>query len=235
MELNREQIIKALECCQEPTVENCAKCPYIDVPRIKGRDCLSKCYEDIVALINSQEQRIKELITENKQFRYEQRKLIEENEKLRTVIFKKEDTMQIILQEHQAEYDSMAKSVNEASELIRKLRANKEKLINAYKKLLDEHQKTLSHYFIDTTIGSGTSRQKCIEETVRKMAKMLQDEIKSALDSNYRARQERIDKWKDPNAYIGGDFVSICDGKIAALRGIDDFIDEIVDKMLEGK
>lgn len=159
--------------------------------------------------------------------------LIEENEKLLTVIFKKEDTMQIILQEHQAEYDSMAKSVNEASDLIRKLKADKEELVNAYKKLSEEHEKILNHYFIDTKIGSGTSRQKCIEETVLKMAKILQDEIKSALDSNYRARQERIDKWKDPNAYIGGDFVNICDGKIAALRGIDDFIGEIVDKMLE--
>ena len=81
--MEREQVINALECCQEPTIEHCAKCPYVDVPRINGRDCLSKCYEDIVALINSQEQRIKELTEENVQFRDEQRKLIEENEKLR--------------------------------------------------------------------------------------------------------------------------------------------------------
>ena len=58
----------------------------------------------------------------------------------------------------------------------------------------------------------------------------IQKEIELALDSNYKARQERVDKWKDPNIYIGDDFVAICDGKISALRGIDDFINELREK-----
>lgn len=84
-----------------------------------------------------------------------------------------------LIKELTAEYDSMAKSVNEASNLIRKLRSDKEKLTNAYKHLSEEYVKTLNHYFIDTTVGSGTSRQKCIEETVQNYRESLHREFAS--------------------------------------------------------
>lgn len=70
-------------------------------------------------------------------------------------------------------------------------------------------------------------------EAVKEFAEKVHTEIYEALESNYKARQEHINKWKDPNAYIGGGFVSMCDGKIAALRGIDYFIDNLVKEMTE--
>lgn len=58
MELDREQIKKALECCNSH--EKCSECP-----------CTDFCYgpswfdENALAIINSQEQTIKELTEEN--------------------------------------------------------------------------------------------------------------------------------------------------------------------------
>lgn len=75
MELNVEQIIKALECCKTESTVVCLECPYRAFI-----NCESLVRNDALALINSQEQRIKELETENVQFRDEQRKLIKEVE-----------------------------------------------------------------------------------------------------------------------------------------------------------
>jgi hypothetical protein len=57
MELNREQIIKALECCTSH--EKCSECPCTDF--CQGPSWLD---ENAFALINSQEQTIKELTEE---------------------------------------------------------------------------------------------------------------------------------------------------------------------------
>jgi hypothetical protein len=59
-ELNREQIIKALECCtSEVTIEfNCTACPYI------GKGCNSVVMRDALSLI-------KELTEENERLRAE--------------------------------------------------------------------------------------------------------------------------------------------------------------------
>lgn len=63
MELNAEQIKKALECCTSG--RHCRECEYKD----KSKDtfgCRKKCLIDALALITSQEQRIEELTEENK-------------------------------------------------------------------------------------------------------------------------------------------------------------------------
>lgn len=67
-------------------------------------------------------------------------------------------------------------------------------------------------------------------DVVTEVLGKVQEEIELALERNYKARQEHLEKWKDPNAYIGGNFVDTVDGKILALRGIADFIDEIEKK-----
>lgn len=72
--------------------------------------------------------------------------------------------------------------------------------------------------------------EKAKQEVAREIFAKIDREIVDALKSNYEARQIRIEKWKNPTAYIGGDFVSICDGKIAALRGIEGFIAELREK-----
>lgn len=58
----------------------------------------------------------------------------------------------------------------------------------------------------------------------------LQSEIAAALVSNYSARTECITK--HPELPIDN-FVAYCDGKIYALRGIDDFIEELKKKYTE--
>ena len=62
--LNAEQVKKGLECCcmQELTHdENCPECPYTDL----YPNCFEYLGKNALALINSQEQRIKELESEN--------------------------------------------------------------------------------------------------------------------------------------------------------------------------
>lgn len=62
MKLNREEMIKALECCTSG--RPCRECAY----KSKSTDtfgCRKKCLIDALFLINSQEQRIKELAEEN--------------------------------------------------------------------------------------------------------------------------------------------------------------------------
>ena len=60
--LNAETVKKALECCNSEG-HICGKCPYESV-RI-GISCRDKLIRDALALITSQEQRIKELTEEN--------------------------------------------------------------------------------------------------------------------------------------------------------------------------
>lgn len=54
---------------------------------------------------------------------------------------------------------------------------------------------------------------------------LLREEITQALDSNYKAKSKRLAK---PNVAMADEFITFCEGKIAALRGIDDFIDNII-------
>ena len=64
MELNREQIITALECC---VTDSCFSCPYDDVGVYS--QCVPALLKDALALINSQEQRIQELETESERLK----------------------------------------------------------------------------------------------------------------------------------------------------------------------
>ena len=60
----------------------------------------------------------------------------------------------------------------------------------------------------------------------------LQSEIAAALESNYKAKGDRL---KEPNLYMTDEFVAYCEGKIHALRGISDFIEELKEKYTEGE
>ena len=54
-------------------------------------------------------------------------------------------------------------------------------------------------------------------------------EIREALISNYKARAERIAK---PNVDMADEFISYCEGKIAALRGIETFIEDLLQEVV---
>lgn len=61
----------------------------------------------------------------------------------------------------------------------------------------------------------------------REIFEEIESEIKLALESNYKAKREHIDK----NYYnLHAEFLSAVQGKIDALRGIDDFIAELKKK-----
>ena len=77
MELNREQIIKALECCF--IICYCNTCPYYKVGE-HTQVCTKKMAKDTLALIEAQELRIKELTEENERLRAEKKAAIEDLE-----------------------------------------------------------------------------------------------------------------------------------------------------------
>lgn len=56
--LNAEQIKKALECCHKESIVLCRECPYT---KEYNEFCANKLMKDALAIITSQEQRIKEL------------------------------------------------------------------------------------------------------------------------------------------------------------------------------
>ena len=68
-------------------------------------------------------------------------------------------------------------------------------------------------------------------EVAREICCKIEEEIVAALESNYKAKAERM-----ANPRIDADeFISYCEGKIAALRGIEDFVEELKKKYTEGK
>jgi intergrase/recombinase len=73
-------------------------------------------------------------------------------------------------------------------------------------------------------------RQK--SEIARKICCEIEKEIVAALESNYKAKAERFAK---PVFDMADEFISYCEGKIAALRCIESFIEELKVKYTEGK
>lgn len=134
MELNREQIIKALECCTLEGCHNCRECP-------QGNVLLSLCKKnamaDALALIISQEQRIKELTSKIAKWEEEcdlrgdmwcklneeNKRLTEENERLKLAC---------------AHYSKeLCDEANRTAEYFDKLEADNERL-RAFKQYFDE-------------------------------------------------------------------------------------------------
>ncbi len=62
-------------------------------------------------------------------------------------------------------------------------------------------------------------------EVAREIFAEIEEEIQSALRNNYNVRSKRIEKHGTSDG-----FISVVDGKILALRGIDDFIAELKNK-----
>ena len=62
-------------------------------------------------------------------------------------------------------------------------------------------------------------------EAYKECTEKVKKEISEALKSNYKARAEREQKIP---IYTETEFLSYCSGKIDCLRGIDDFLDNLV-------
>lgn len=63
--LNAEQVKKALECCIKNQCENCCQCGNWH----EQWNCMTSLMKNALVLINSQEQRIKELAAENERLK----------------------------------------------------------------------------------------------------------------------------------------------------------------------
>lgn len=70
-------------------------------------------------------------------------------------------------------------------------------------------------------------------EVAREICCKIEEEIVAALESNYRARKEHIERYADL-AY-DTDLLLEINGKINALRGIEGFVEELKNKYAEGK
>lgn len=89
-------------------------------------------------------------------------------------------------------------------------------------KALKERQRQLSE-----AIQQVEQNKRAVRASLRTMAEAILDEIEAALESNYAARKECI-KERHPN----DDLLAIINGKIAALRGMQAFVEECLDIML---
>lgn len=66
-------------------------------------------------------------------------------------------------------------------------------------------------------------------EAYKECIEKVKEEIKQALESNYKARAEIENK--DINLYLDDLFWNYCSGKIHCLRGLDDFLDNLLKEM----
>jgi hypothetical protein len=66
-------------------------------------------------------------------------------------------------------------------------------------------------------------------EAYKEFAESVHTEIHQALESNYKARAERIEKH---NIGETDEFISYCEGKIDCLRGLDDLLDDLLQELV---
>lgn len=132
------------------------------------------------------------------------------------------------------ENESLAKTVNEASELVRKLQSKVKKSKSEVEELEAERERQYEQAKADILANmadGGTSCHWCIDEhkaqakaeVAREIFEEIEKEIKAALESNYKvlSQFEQSDElWYRVN------------GKIDALRGIDGFVEELKKKYI---
>ena len=59
--MEKEQIVKALECCANGSYDACAQCPLHDSPSSLSEECMEVLMEQALSLIREQEKRIEQL------------------------------------------------------------------------------------------------------------------------------------------------------------------------------
>lgn len=69
-------------------------------------------------------------------------------------------------------------------------------------------------------------------EAIKEFEKEIRAEINEAIKSNHQAKKQRIDRLTEKGIVCNDNFCSYCDGKIHALCGISEFIDNIVKEMV---
>ena len=186
MELNAEQIIKALECCIEG---ECGGCTYDEQTA-----CKEYLLNDALALI-------KELTEENEQFRYERGKLIEERDTFREYAYnmqryveginhKEEEGYQPSVARRAAEMDmwrGVALKKKKLEEEVERLRAENLELI-----MREEKRQNEIHPAKDLTVKA---------DTVREMQERLEQAICDNTYPDFDKEGKPVNVWKATTGY----------------------------------
>ena len=137
--LNAEEIIKAMECCTSG--RPCRECAYKD----KSTDtfgCRKKCLIDALALIKSQEQRIKELAEENERLhatRTELTRVQEENEAWQMQLISEEEKANKAYYELACEVEDLRAENERLTKNLETERGRRKMLLQSYQQLVDEN------------------------------------------------------------------------------------------------
>lgn len=172
MDLNRERIIKALECCTHRP--RCRECSYT----IKQCENVRK---DALSLI-------KELTAENEQFRYEQGKLIEERDTFREYAYNMQKYVENIKHKEEVGYEPSAARYAAEMDMWRVVALKKKELTEENDRLkvrvLEENH--LRHQ-AEELLANGMSEVKA--DTVRKMHSEIKERcIKGGIYPAFVAR-----------------------------------------------
>lgn len=217
MELNAEQIVKALECCSKGTTEDCAKCPRFDGDRtLSTEDCMEILMRNALALIKQLTEEVAGLKAISEQYQkqfedcYEEKaKLTDENEAWQK---------QLITAEEQADkaYYNLACEVEDLRGENARLHASCTEFERKCASLNDENErlKEILHTdirFVCVSRGSGKTNH------LKEVARLRMDEVRA-----YAVR-EMHSKIKD-RCIKGGIYPAF----------VARTIDQIAKEMLEG-
>ena len=216
--LTDSEIVKALEICGTYKGK-CTDCPaFVKVDRSNCKKVLLGAVE----IINRQKA---DLIDKEKQLQ-EALKSMAVN-KTKVIDCEKE------INRLQAENENYSKNNRQMTSDILKLYKELEMAkaeIERLKPFEDKIAEYNSHIRVEEMLVFASSLGEWLEfcdnlkaEAYKEFAEKVHTEIEQALESNYKAKGERLEKH---NVGDSTDFISYCEGKIAALRGIDDFIDD---------
>ena len=100
-------------------------------------------------------------------------------------------------------------------------------VLKDYNRLQAENERLQSINDSFTDIGKLYSEIKA--EAYKECIEKVKEKITEALKSNYKARSERIAKVEVGSA---DEFIAYCEGKIHCLRGLDDFLDNLLKELV---
>ena len=227
--LTDAEIKKALECCSMQSYPACKECPYHN--NYSNRDCITLRNADIEDLINRLQAELTDANTN-----YDHIKQLWEEEKTK-VALAKQKLIKVCrnLQTAKAEIERLQKNLEEAQIDIREWIAKDKQSQAEIERLKEENnvmrdcidQKHIVRKGGKSPLSLLTAQIKA--EAYKEFAERLKKEIYEALKSNYKARSERIDKY---NIGETDEFISYCGGKIDCLRGLEDFIDNLLKELV---
>lgn len=201
----KEEIINSIKSCLNGECDGCS----FNDPCVPSEECMTGLLDYALFIIKTQNENSEKVAEEIKKLTHALRNHM--TSVTRYVRLKKPETMtEEAFSERQARYQAYA---DDAVSSILSLLNDNDTLTKIEKGEVPEEKK-----------------RKC--NCKRKIADEIKEEVLEALKSNYRVREERIKRLDEKgSSIIGDDFLRYCDGKIDALRGISDFIDELIEKM----